>query len=474
MELVQEEANLCGLHNNSSFELQGADLDGAKLQGASLSYAELQGTYLTDAELQGAHLTGAKLQGADLTNAELQGANLTKAELQGANLSGAWFQGADLFEAKLQGADLTEAWFQGANLTRVLLHEADLWETNLIGADLTEAELQGATLRNVSFGCLTSVQEAKELKCTNISNAVFSGPKCSIDEDTYEVTCDENKLVFVDFKGVTGIETLVYNYSDHLYFPVTLLSLRKHLRDSGYELEARAITYVIQHGLIEEAWYFDKNEEVVEGKERETFATITASDGRKYFDYEEDVTGITIKDPVAIFGAYLRYYAFDWTVMFGLKPSGAIIKLGYVLLISMATYLVMLWLKFIFPYWSLGSIQKITLKNTHATDGISKTFVEGEYVIENLLKPIPDYMQGWSHYRFWLYLLGHVIWFAILASFHFGWRDLNVGNWLSRMQPKTFTYKSTGLFRTLSGIQSLVSVYLLALFVLTFFGHPWG
>lgn len=54
-----------------------------------------------------------------------------------------------------------------------------------------------------------------------------------------------------------------------------------------------------------------------------------------------------------------------------------------------------------------------------------------------------------------------------------GWKELNVGTWMTRLQPREYTIRATGWVRTVSGIQSLMSVYLLALWVLTYFGRPF-
>ena len=63
--------------------------------------------------------------------------------------------------------------------------------------------------------------------------------------------------------------------------------------------------------------------------------------------------------------------------------------------------------------------------------------------------------------------------FSLLSAVHIGWRDLNVGNWITRIQPRGYTLRATGWVRTVSGIQSLISVYLLALTILTYFGRPF-
>ena len=74
------------------------------------------------------------------------------------------------------------------------------------------------------------------------------------------------------------------------------------------------------------------------------------------------------------------------------------------------------------------------------------------------LEPLP---------RDWRHVLGYAVYFSVLSAFHIGWRELNVGNWISRLQFRTYTLQATGWGRTVSGLQSLISVYLLALWALT-------
>jgi hypothetical protein len=79
----------------------------------------------------------------------------------------------------------------------------------------------------------------------------------------------------------------------------------------------------------------------------------------------------------------------------------------------------------------------------------------------------------------WEYLVGEYrllrtsVYFSFLSTFHIGWREFNVGSWTARMQPREYTLRATGWVRMVSGIQSLLSVYLLALWVLTHFGRPF-
>jgi Pentapeptide repeats (8 copies) len=70
-------------------------------------------------------------------------------------------------------------------------------------------------------------------------------------------------------------------------------------------------------------------------------------------------------------------------------------------------------------------------------------------------------------------LLWTAFYFSLLSAFNIGWREINVGNWLSRLQLHEYSLRATGWVRTVSGIQSLTSVYLVAIWVLTYFGRPF-
>src|SRR5829696_963323 len=65
------------------------------------------------------------------------------------------------------------------------------------------------------------------------------------------------------------------------------------------------------------------------------------------------------------------------------------------------------------------------------------------------------------------------LFFSVLSAFHIGWKELSIGSWIARLNPYEYTLKATGWVRTVSGVQSLISVYLLALAVLTYFGRPF-
>ncbi|GHB64544.1 hypothetical protein GCM10008107_12120 [Psychrosphaera saromensis] len=381
------------------------------------------------------------LEGKVLPYFNLRNLNLHSVNFRGSGFSSADAENTKFFWSSLEDTDFSSSNLRNAKFNIAKLNNANLEETDLRGADLYRATLHGTNLTNASFGCLPD----NVTKCTNITGASFHGPSCEFNYETQELKCNQEELVFADIKGAKNIKSLVYDYSDHLNFPPTLMLLRKHLRENGYEREARELTYVIQ-----------------KGKDEETFQNP--------------------QNTIQLIGAYIRWLAFDLTVEYGVNPSGSLALLLYTLVICSFIYGTVLLLQVKFNLRWIGSITLVTpnIDPTYKLD--VKYFEAGSYRNENLLRTLylhkselapygPDSSINIKHI---LLVLVHAIWFSILSSFHFGWRDLNVGNWLARIQPTAFTYRPNGLFSVISGIQSLLSIYFLAIFVLSSYGNIWG
>jgi Pentapeptide repeats (8 copies) len=63
--------------------------------------------------------------------------------------------------------------------------------------------------------------------------------------------------------------------------------------------------------------------------------------------------------------------------------------------------------------------------------------------------------------------------FSLLSAFHVGFRDFNVGSWIEQAQKRDFRLEAVGGPRQIAGFQSLLSLFLLATWVLTYFGRPF-
>ena len=69
--------------------------------------------------------------------------------------------------------------------------------------------------------------------------------------------------------------------------------------------------------------------------------------------------------------------------------------------------------------------------------------------------------------------LGFGFFFSLISAFGVGYKDLDVGRWIERINPDESTLRATGWLKTVSGVQGLLSFYLLVLWLLTYFGRPF-
>ena len=64
--------------------------------------------------------------------------------------------------------------------------------------------------------------------------------------------------------------------------------------------------------------------------------------------------------------------------------------------------------------------------------------------------------------------------FSLMSAFNIGYQEFNIGQWLRMLTMREYKLEPVGWTRTAAGFQSLVSVYLLAMWLLTYFGHPFS
>lgn len=68
---------------------------------------------------------------------------------------------------------------------------------------------------------------------------------------------------------------------------------------------------------------------------------------------------------------------------------------------------------------------------------------------------------------------GYAFYFSLLSAFRIGFRELNLGVWVGWLQPSDYTLRARGTRRVISGVQSIISLYLVAMALLTSFGRPF-
>ncbi len=397
-------------------DLRGADLIGAKLQGADLRKADLGAISI---EMNGGFVGIAKLREADLSDANLTGAKLNGADLRGANLRKANVSEADLWQADLQEANLFGAIVVRSNLLSANLRKATLDTANLSGSDLTGADLMDASLLQANLSGV-------DLNAANLRNA-----------DLFDVDLTGANLSKVDLSGAGLFET---NLSQAQLWNAKLTNVLYEPKGSppivGTMWNTSGLSTLrwehSPHGLTGLREAFKKSG--MREQERQVTYSI--------MHWERRNTG-------GIWG-WLQFILFEATCDFGLSPGRPLLILTLLICGFSVVYMI-----------SIAS-SKIT------KSGIWRVW-ENDRVMKNVGTAEPQRLteRNWQ-LPFW------GLWFSTIAAFQFGWRDLNVGNWIARINPYEYTLRPTGWVKSLSGIQSLISLYLIALSILAYFGRPFG
>jgi hypothetical protein len=358
------------------------------------------------------------LNNANLFGAQLNKANLSEAELNKATLLYANLNNADLFGAKLNHANPNAN--PNANLGH--LHPAKLnnatnpGPAKLNNADLRLAELNDANLSSAELNNADLL--GAKLNEANLSGAEIADAQLSYADLTGALYAPRSQPPNASISGIIGLKSVLFPKGEE----VGLVQLRELLQKAGLRDSEREATFAIESGKTAHALV----------------------DWRKYL--AGAVEGI------------FRKAAFEWTTGYGLYPRRAIE-------ISAA-----LWAGMILVYFWPIRLKQRSAQGT----GIYQVWPSGRIKTserEPCLSQSDDVNLLQSSNA--VGAIGYAAYFSLLSTFNIGWRDLNVGTWIARTQPREYALRATGWLRVVSGIQSLLSVYLLAIWVLTYFGRPF-
>lgn len=386
------------------------------------------GAWLRSAGKEGAvaNLEGAYIHGVDLDNADFRSANVRNIAFEHTSLDGAYFSAADMANARFYKASLKRAKFR-----RTLLPDATIIDSNLEAANFYKASLARARIIKCNF--------AKAwLQNTNFADAFiressFHGAKiwaCVFEN----ATIVQSKLCRVDCRHVNlnGAE-----FVDNDFFrasinikpgkipPIGMLATGENIYSLTYSLTPFSLIEL--RGAARKAGLRLKEREL-------TYAVMHNERLRTYHPFWRAIT----------------YILFELPSGWGMYPDRPLVIMVILIPFFFLPYLIVLFIKTKNGIWIKWSPNRAR-----------KDLGFNEYKLLNF---------KWADWRAYAYAL----YFSVLSAFHIGWRDLNVGSWITRMQPCEYTLRATGWVRTVSGIQSLISVYLLALAVLTYFGRPFG
>ena len=353
----------------------------------------------------------AQLVNAVLTNARLLGTDLSEANLTGANLSGAKLSRVDLRDAHLSGALLSGAWLIDSRLLG-----ADLTAANLSSADLSRSDLRYAHLRDAK-----------------LDGADFSGAVvCQAEFEPLTISADPRLMA-----TARGLEFLAYNDR-----PDALTVLRSQFKEKGFRAQERQLTYALR-------WHEDT----------------------------EKWSNCYLGSSAACAEFFLSELFLNWTCGYGLVPGRAL------------QLLVRLWILCTFVYWYFLRYSK------HGGLYLVPSRLGGTILRHprlQRLKPHSRRGRRTQHHRglrariksFFgrkslrrikscCPLLRAAAWFSTVSAFNIGFRDVAAGRWLRLLTAREYEIKARGFLRAVSGLQSLLSLGLLALWVLTYFGRPF-
>jgi uncharacterized protein YjbI with pentapeptide repeats len=389
----------------------------ANLCYTDLSKATLSQATLSHANLEEANLSHANLSDTNLRFAHLEGANLRFAHLERADLAAAYLEGAVLYDANLTRAVLYDANLTRANLRFAHLEGANLRFAHLERADLAAAYLEGADLR---FAHL----ERAVLYDTQVSKATLA--YADLTDATYAPVSEPPDAYVA---GIRGLSTLHAKFGEE----IGLVQLRKLLQGAGLRDDERAVTYSIERNVTR-----DQLSSLWEPCPRQSRCFAWSHFWR-----------------FAWIGGFLRFVAFDITTAYGLHPTRA---LGLIVLLG--TVLTPVYMRaMLHPTATSGVVQVFPEDRLDGTAGNPAAKKERKEIVVQA--------------KTWRDALRPAVYFSLISAANIGFEQFTPGDWIRRLQGREYSLEAVGWVRKVAGAQALLSVYLLAIWVLTQFGRPF-
>jgi hypothetical protein len=305
--------------------------------------------------------------------------------------------------ADLSRADLLIADLTGVDLTGADLHGASIVFADLSGATLVEADLTGASLVETKLnGANLSYAELKE---ANLYGTDLAG-----------VVFEPNSLP--DVRAIAtakGLDQLTYRR-----FPDAMARLRKQFQDNGFSEQGRSVTFALNKVQSASEWNLCRS----------------GSEWR------------------SCLSAGFRTVFFDWTCRYGMNPGRAL------------RLLLIFWLVFSCAYAGFmvmpgpSGIYLVVRKQLRGGE-----IVQGIQIRAWRMSKAKSWRHPWHKIRHYGQMARAATFFSLMTAFNIGFREINVGQWLRMLTTREYTLKAVKWARPVAGIQSLLSVYLMAMWV---------
>lgn len=383
-------------------------------------------------ESNGRDGTPADFSHGNLSNLNLHGANLWSADFEGTYLAGANLKNAVLGfkgqkteqvskapgEYLITGGRIGQITAKDANGRIIAASPPAPDRTNLRGAILWNAILHQADLdsADLSTASLSGADlsgadlSGADLTGANLTGAILDGSNMS------DANLDRTLFEPASLSSIIGPESAKNLYKVTFQSnPDALIKLRKQFQDEGLTVQEREITYAINRRRTQldpriERWF--------------------------------------------------RIVAFDLTCQYGLNPGRP--------------------LRIIVAVWAIFSLLYLVLLHRKRCFRVRiNRFCQGRDQIREFSMWSPSFLKTsvWKRLRaslrFERRALCAMMFFSLVNAFNLGYREFNIGQWLRMLTKRQYEVTAIGWVRSLAGIQSVVSIYLFALWILTYFGRPF-
>jgi len=320
-------------------------------------------------------------------------------------------RGEDLVDADLSNAHLEGADLEDTFLAGMHLFRAHLSRAHLQGAILGGADLSGADLSGADLSCADLF--GANLTGANLSGADVTKARLSYVDLTGATYGPESEPPDPYVAGIKGLATIQTNPDEQ----IGLVQLRKLLEDGG-----------LRHGVREATFAIQRN--------------ITRDQLRQF------------PNPICLLGI-LRIIGFECTTAYGLHPEWALY--GILLLGAILTPVYMF--AMLHPTVASGVIRVFPAERLDGT--------AGDPADEEKRKKQLVQAKGWRD------AVSIAAYFSLISAVNIGFQEFTPGEWIRRLQTRAYSFEAVGWARVVAGAQALISVYLLAMWVLTQFGQPF-
>lgn len=422
-------ANLDNL-DLSNQDLSGFNFDSASLRHTDLSYSNLTESTFKSAVFIESNLLHAyarwsvfdhaiflksNLENINLSDSSLKNITMKQVTLENAVASHSDFSNATIQLSNLKQANFSHAIFANSDLrinTALLSHFS---YANLKNADLTELDAAQIKFDNADLTGVSFYQA--HLKSADFTNAILN--------NTDFMYADLHKIIYrPNLVGLPLISSLttVKNFETIQFYDDTLkglplTALKSAYKTNGMRSMERLITSMV--------------------KTQEMRHNLASNGTQKI-------------------GALFSYVLFYLTVDYGLSPSRPLILFCILILLMSIPYRL-----------------AINNRSSHYKILIEwKQWQINKAITVELAKL--NYFRVWKnrlHYE--LVQWQRALYFSLLCAFRIGWDDFNISVWIQQMQRKDYKLTGKGRVRTIAGLHALISIYLILLWILTYFGRPF-